>query len=263
MKKSSFLLISIFFFLVSCNKDKISTISNGNLNSNKDTSEQSSGINFTCIGTPVGTFQNKISDVEGNTYKTVKIGTQLWMAENLKTSKYSDGSNIPNITDNIQWKRDTTGAWSYYNNDAAYNTKYGKLYNWYAVSKSTNGNKNLCPNGWHVPTDEEWTVLTDYLGGDSLAGGKMKEVGTTNWTSPNKEADNVSLFTGLPGGARMDGGKYYHINNFGAWWSSTEYGDFNTNNLAWARYLSYLYIRTGGDVDDSKYIGYSIRCVKD
>jgi uncharacterized protein (TIGR02145 family) len=259
MKKSSFLLISIFFFLVSCNKEKTSTISNGNLNSNKDTSEQSSGINFTCIGTPLGTFQNKISDVEGNTYKTVKIGTQLWMAENLKTSKYSDGSNIPNITDNIQWKRDTTGAWSYYNNDAANNIKYGKLYNWYAVSKNTNGNKNLCPNGWHVPTDEEWTILTDYLDlGESVAGGKMKEVGTINWLNPNKDATNTSLFTGLPGGCRSSIGSFGYFGYFGSWWSSTE----SDTEDAWSRDISYddhfTKIAT-----EKREIGFSIRCVKD
>ena len=119
-----------------------------------------------------GKIGPKIKDIEGNLYKTVTIGTQQWMAENLKVSKYIDGTTIPNITDNTQWENNTTGAWSYYNNDAANNTKYGKLYNWYAVSKTTNDNKNVCPTGWYVPTDAEWTVLTDYLGGTTVAGGK-------------------------------------------------------------------------------------------
>jgi uncharacterized protein (TIGR02145 family) len=164
-----------------------------------------------------------ITDAEGNSYKTVYIGTQQWMAENLKVTKYSDGSTIPNITDDTQWQNNTTGAWAYYNNDAANNPKYGKLYNWYAVSKTTNGNKNVCPTGWHVPTDAEWTVLTDYLGGASVAGGKMKEVGSTNWLYPNTEATNISLFTGLPGGYRGYGGSYNGIGYYGDWWSSSEY----------------------------------------
>ena len=117
---------------------------------------------------PTSGYGSNITDAEGNSYKTVYIGTQQWMGENLKTSKYSDGTTIPNITDNT-WQNNTTGAWAYYNNDAANNAKYGKLYNWYAVSPTTNGNKNICPTGWHVPTDAEWTVLTDYLGGESVA----------------------------------------------------------------------------------------------
>jgi uncharacterized protein (TIGR02145 family) len=199
-----------------------------------------------------------ITDVDGNTYKTVTIGTQQWMAENLKVSKYNDGTTIPNITDNTQWSQLTTGAWSYYNNDAANNTKYGKLYNWYAVSPTTNGNKNVCPTGWHVPNDAEWTVLTDYLGGESVAGGKMKEVGTTNWNSPNTDATNTSLFTGLPGGYRSSNGSYSFIGNFGFWWSSTE----NNTNYAWSRYLDY---GNGVAYSYSYYEsdGLSVRCLRD
>ena len=199
-----------------------------------------------------------ITDSEGNSYKTVTIGTQQWMAENLKVSKYSDGTTIPNITDNTQWQNNTTGAWSYYNNDLANNAKYGKLYNWYAVSKTSNGNKNVCPTGWHVPTDAEWTVLTDYLGGTILAGGKMKEVGTTNWNSPNTDATNTSLFSGLPGGYRYNGGNYYGIGYGGYWWSSTEY---DTSN-AWLRSL---YNGTGnaGSGFNYKDYGLSVRCLRD
>jgi uncharacterized protein (TIGR02145 family) len=201
-----------------------------------------------------------ITDAENNTYKTVTIGTQQWMAENLKVTKYNDGTAIPNITDNTQWKNNITGAWSYFNNDVANNTKYGKLYNWYAVSKISNGNKNVCPTGWHVPTDAEWTVLTDYLGGASVAGGKMKEVDTTSWISPNIDATNTSLFTGLPGGFRYDGGDYSYVGNYGNWWSSTE----SDTGTAWSRYLS--------DYDDdagrgygfgTKKYGLSVRCLRD
>ena len=199
-----------------------------------------------------------ISDVEGNSYKTVTIGTQTWMAENLKVSKYSDGTTIPNITDNTQWQNNTTGAWSYYNNDVANNAKYGKLYNWYAVSKTTNGNKNVCPTGWHVPTDAEWTVLTDYLGGETVAGGKMKEVGTTSWNSPNTEATNISLFTGLPGGARVFNGEYSIIGYGGLWWSSLE----DATGNAWYRVMG----NSGGSANRilfGKKVGLSVRCLRD
>jgi len=199
-----------------------------------------------------------VTDIEGNSYKIVKIGTQVWMAENLKTAKYNDGTTIPNVTDYDQWSNLTTGAWAYYNNDAANNAKYGKLYNWYAVNPTTNGNKNICPTGWHVPTDAEWTVLTDYLGGASVAGGKMKEVGTTNWRSPNTDVTNTSLFTGLPGGARFYLGYYNAIGFNGFWWSSTEY---NTSD-AWYRYLNY-YDGNAYRYSYGKSYGLSVRCLRD
>ena len=199
-----------------------------------------------------------ITDAEGNSYKTVTIGTQQWMAENLKVSKYSDGTTIPNITDITKWQNNTTGAWSYYDDDVANNAKYGKLYNWYAVSKTSNGNKNVCPTGWHVPTDAEWTVLTDYLGGESVAGGKLKEVDTTNWDSPNTDATNTSLFTGLPGGGRNEDGNYYNIGYFGYWWSSSENNTFN----AWYRIL-YTNNGNANRNDDYKENGLSVRCLRD
>jgi uncharacterized protein (TIGR02145 family) len=200
----------------------------------------------------------KITDIEGNSYKTVTIGTQTWMAENLKVSKYNDGTTITNIPDNTKWVNDTTGAWSNYNNSDSLGKIYGKLYNWYAVSKTTNGNKNVCPTGWHVPTDAEWTILTDYLGGASIAGGEMKEVGTTSWNSPNKGATNTSLFSGLPGGARDDSGGYGYIGKFGGWWSSSE---FLPSNIL-IRSLEY----DNGKADWSYAYeegGLSVRCLKD
>jgi uncharacterized protein (TIGR02145 family) len=178
------------------------------------------------------------------------------MAENLKVNKYNDGTAIPNITDNTQWQNNTTGAWSYYDNNPVNNTKYGKLYNWYAVSKTSNSNKNVCPTGWHVPTDAEWTVLTVYLG--SVAGGKMKEAGTTSWNSPNTDATNTSLFTGLPGGIRIFYGDYYEVGNIGYWWSST---GSSTDN-AWGRSLG----NSSGDAsryEDFKKDGLSVRCLRD
>ena len=198
-----------------------------------------------------------ITDAENNTYKTVTIGTQTWMAENLKVSKYSDGTTIPNITDDTQWSNLTTGAWSYYNNDVANNAKYGKLYNWYAVSKTTNGNKNVCPTGWHVPTYAEWTVLTDYLGGESVAGGKMKEVGTTSWNSPNTDATNTSLFSALPGGLRSDG-DYGGIGSDGFWWSSS----VDNGGIAITRRLN---DGSGNAMSyyGFKFYGLSVRCLRD
>jgi uncharacterized protein (TIGR02145 family) len=200
-----------------------------------------------------------VSDIDGNTYKTVQIGTQVWMAENLKTAKYNDGTTIPNISDNTLWENNISGAWCYYGNNAANNTKFGKLYNWYAVSKTTNGNKNICPTGWHVPTHAEWTVLIDYLGGKSVAGGKMKEIGTTNWNSPNTESTNTSLFTGLPGGYRTNNGDYYNIGNYGSWWGSTEY---NTG-LAWTRTLNGYSGDASKNSLNEKEGGLSVRCLRD
>jgi uncharacterized protein (TIGR02145 family) len=201
-----------------------------------------------------------ITDSDGNSYKTVQIGTQFWMAENLKTSKYSDGTTIPNITDNTQWTNLSTGAWCYYDNNSANNSKYGKLYNWYAVSPTTNGNKNVCPTGWHVPTNAKWTVLTDYLGGEIVAGGKMKEVGTISWNSPNTDATNTTLFTGLPGGYRTSNGGYYDIGDAGVWWSSSEN---NTTSIAWSRYLYFGNgVAISGSGNDKVY-GLSVRCLRD
>ena len=207
---------------------------------------------------PTSGYGPNITDVENNTYKTVYIGTQQWMGENLKVSKYNDGTDIPYVTDIAQWSILTTGALGYYNNDLANNTKYGKLYNWYAVSPSTNGNKNVCPTGWHVPTDAEWTVLTDYLGGASVAGSKMKEVSTTSWSTDNTDATNTSLFTGLPGGYRYENGSYDWVGTYGSWWSSTVY----KVDSAWAHSLR----RFNGIVNryyPVKSNGLSIRCLKD
>ncbi len=215
-------------------------------------------MSFTIVNNNNDGTEPNINDIDGNYYKTVNIGTQTWMAENLKSSKYSDGTPIPNVTDASEWSNLTTGAWSYYNNDAAYNAKFGKLYNWYAVSPTTNGNKNVCPTGWHVPTDAEWTVLTDYLGGEAVAGGKMKEIGTTNWSGQHPYATNESGFTGLPGGYRSGSGNYYEIGNLGNWWSSSE---TNSSN-AWLRYL----LSNNGSAysySGVKENGLSVRCLRD
>ena len=241
--KKLILALALTSTLFACKKE-----TNTPANSGKNTVDTTKIANQN----PTSGYGPNITDSEGNSYKTVKIGTQTWMAENLKVSKYSDGTTIPNIIDNTQWQKNTTGAWSYYN------AKYGKLYNWHAVSKTTNGNKNVCPTGWHVPTDAEWKVLTDYLGGDSIAGGKLKEVGTTSWKSPNTDATNTSLFTGLPGGYRFSLGYYDYVGNNGGWWSSTESNTYD----AWYRSLGSYGGVAYWDGPNEEF-GFSVRCLRD
>ena len=174
-------------------------------------------------GTAYGTqvqFMTKVSDIEGYLYNTVLIGNQVWMAENLRTKKYNDNSDVTLITDPTIWAASSTEAYCWYNNDeTTYKPIYGALYNWFAVNKG-----NLCPTGWHVPTDEQWTALTTTLGGESVAGGKLKEDGTTHWLSPNTGATNESGFKALPGGYRYRlNGTFADVGKLSYWWSSTEY----------------------------------------
>ena len=192
---------------------------------------------------------------DGYTYPSIVLGNgQEWMAENLRTTTYANGDPIPNVTDNTQWSTLTTGAWAHYNNDSQYENPYGKLYNWYTVADS----RNVCPTGWHTPTDAEWTVLSDYLGGESVAGGKMKSTSTQYWISPNTDATNESGFSGLPGGWRYPNGSFYDVGYSGFWWSSTEYDA----GSAWSRGLDY----TLGEVlrgYEDKQKGLAVRCLKD
>ncbi|MBI5326284.1 MAG: C40 family peptidase [Ignavibacteriae bacterium] len=186
----------------------------------------------------------------------VTIGTQIWKTKNLNVSTYRNGDPIPQVTDPTEWGNLTTGAWCYYNNDPANGTVYGKLYNWYAV----NDPRGLAPIGWHIPSDGEWTTLTNQLGGESIAGGKLKEIGTTHWSSPNTGATNESGFTGLPSGYRSDSpgnGTFYSINNGAMWWSTTTIGD-----SSWWRVLFYneTYVTRAFAWNC---IGASVRCVKD
>ncbi len=200
-----------------------------------------------------------VSDVEGNYYATVIIGGQEWMAENLKTSKYSNGVNIPNITDNIQWNNLTDGAYCFYNNDANNNLIYGKLYNYYSVISSN----NLCPNGWHIPTVSEWDELRNFLDPSAATSGGQMKSNSTLWTSPNVGATNSSGFSALPAGFRNNSeptsgiGVFSGIGTMAWFWTSEE-----ANLLsAYDRYLI--------NVDDplftsadNKNDAYSIRCMK-
>lgn len=195
----------------------------------------------------------------------VTIGTQIWSSTNLDVNTYRDGTPIPQVTDPTQWANLTTGAWCYYNNDPANGAIYGKLYNWYAVvgiydTASLNDpslRKQFAPTGWHVPSDSEWSTLTSFLGGESVAGGKMKETGTTHW-NPNIAATNESGFTGLPGGVRNSFGWFEGIFANGTWWSFSE----NDATNAWYRSIDRNY---GNAVRSysNKIPGFSVRCIKD
>jgi uncharacterized protein (TIGR02145 family) len=197
----------------------------------------------------------ELTDIDGNVYKTVYIGNQLWMAENLKTRHYRDQTPIPSVPlTSSEWLGLTTGALCYYDNDELNNKDiYGPLYNWYAVADE----RTLCPSGWHVPSNDEYLKLRDYLGGLSIAGAKMKETVSGLWRFPNTGADNSSGFTALPGGDR-DNGLFGSIHDGTGWWSSTEVDGEN----AWSHYLYYS-SRSFFPSPDEKVSGCSIRCIKD
>jgi uncharacterized protein (TIGR02145 family) len=198
-----------------------------------------------------------VTDIDGNVYKTIKIGNQWWMAENLKVTHYRNGDPIPNVADNSTWEGLSTGAYCNYNNDEGNVATYGRLYNWFAVVDS----RNIAPAGWHVPTDAEWQTLVDYLGGSAIAGGKMKETSTTHWNSPNTGATNESGFTALPGGyCYYFDGTFFGMGYFAFFWSSTETETYSGYVLA--HYLSYGGTRIVRDSYHERK-GFSVRCVGD
>jgi uncharacterized protein (TIGR02145 family) len=211
----------------------------------------------------------KIKDVDGNWYKTIKIGDQWWMAENLKTTKYNDKTPISNVTGGTEWVGLTSGAYCWHDNDIANKAIYGALYNWYVVDATSNGGKNVCPTDWHVPTDGEWHQLVLFLDPNStlepwdeslLAGGKLKEVGNTHWEPAVTVVTNETGFTALPGGCRnFSDGLFSPVGSAGYWLSASEYS-INTN-AAWYRGLFY----NSGTVKRHAYMkteGFSIRCLK-
>ncbi|MBN1340177.1 MAG: fibrobacter succinogenes major paralogous domain-containing protein [Bacteroidales bacterium] len=211
-----------------------------------------------------------LSDIDGNNYNTVLIGNQCWMKENLKTTTYQNGIPIPNVVDPGQWSNLTTGAYVWYDNDILWKDKYGALYNWYAPI-DTNG---LCPAGWHVPTNDEWTILTDFIGGAYYGGNKLKSCRQINsplgglcntnehprWDQHwSQYGTDEFSFSGFPGGGRF-GGTYVYgaIGARGYWWSSSE----TSSNWAWIRELlyNYSYVYYG---DSDKKNGLSVRCLRD
>jgi len=194
------------------------------------------------------------TDVDGNLYNTINIGTQTWMADNLKTTRYNDGTAIPRVEDEEEWASLLTPGYCWYRNDEeAFKTDYGALYNCYAVNTGL-----LCPAGWHVPTDYDWMKLTMLLGGETKAGGKLKQPGFSYWVEPNTGATNEYAFNALPGGFRYTDGKFYDFGFSGYWWTSGEISE----QRAFFRYLYYnesnIYI-----FSNDKKNGFSIRCIKD
>ena len=208
-----------------------------------------------------GLTYGTMTDSEGNSYRTIQIGNQTWMAENLRVTKFRDGNAIPNINDTAQWRTTTSPARCTYREDVANNFLYGNLYNWFAVESPS----NLCPRGWHIPTDAEWGILLNLLdskssGGDSvnIAGSRMKIAGNVYWDPPNTNASNSSGFSANAGGARFPSGSFGAIRSFGLWWSSTQ----TDATTAWVRQLGNT-SESAARVSYQKTFGFSVRCVKD
>ena len=205
--------------------------------------------NITTCSTMFGT----VTDLNGNFYQTVLIGNQWWMAENLRTSVYANGEPIPNVTSSLDWPTLNFGAWSNYNNLPANDSLYGKLYNWY----TTIDPRNLCPLGWHVPLNAEWTILVEYLGGIGVAGGKMKSL--TGWNLPNIGVSNESGFSGVSvSGRNSYDGTFGNIGNYGSWWSSSSSSSTNAMYIYVYHFYESTYVTT-----NYKNSGYSVRCVMD
>ena len=236
--------------------------------------------NHTTDGTGMGTFVSSITGLTAGTqfyvrayatnsavtsygaqfsfiteYSTIAIGNQTWTDKNLDVSKYRNGDNIPECTNPSQWGNLTTGAWCYYSNSATAGAIYGKLYNWYAVNDS----RGLAPIGYHIPSDAEWNILSNYLGGQTIAGGKLKETGNTNWAIPNTGATNSSGFTGLPGAYRDNTGLFFgSIGNTGLWWGSTQNTPLTASyNILHKDNASLI------QLSNSMRYGCSVRCVRD
>jgi uncharacterized protein (TIGR02145 family) len=197
-------------------------------------------------------------DWDGNTYGTVKIGNQVWMAENLKVTHYRDGTIIPSGLSDEDWMNLSSGAFTVYENTGNNAETYGALYNWYTANGNAGAGKELAPEGWHIPSDEEWTVLTNYLGNSSVAGGMLKEPGTTHWTFPNAGAINETDFMALPGGKRHPNGSYLELGNRCYFWLA---GEIDVQS-SWHRILTYDYANIFRTTDDKRF-GFSVRCVRD
>lgn len=215
---------------------------------------------------------DQITDNDINIYNTVNIGTQVWFRDNLKTTKYSNGEQITNVTNSSQWLTITSGAWRYYNDDSQYNAPYGKFYNWQAVADT----RKICPAGWHVPSDDEWKTLeqylgmhtfelnvTDFRGSNANVGGKLKKVDPSLWNAPNTGATDETGFSGIPGGRYNQDGTFTNLTIEGIWWSSTP--AVPDTNLAWLRILNYTNSGISKTMPKGSMIGggFSVRCIKD
>lgn len=236
-------LIAIMVIFAMCSKDEDITISYSIYN----------GHTTAIFNTTIA--YDSITDQDGNVYKTVTIGTQTWMAENLRTTTYNDGSAIPIVTNNEEWADLSTGAFCTYNNTSNVDTiaTFGCLYNNQAVRSG-----KLAPKGWHIPTNDELIILSDYLGNIKNNGGLLKEGDTAHWQSPNLEATNETGFTALPAGYRMSNGDFYGLNKCVWLWSMTKY--FYKDFWSCALYFnsSSLYNNASNET-----FGFSVRCIKD
>ncbi|MFW5754653.1 MAG: FISUMP domain-containing protein [Marinilabiliaceae bacterium] len=204
-------------------------------------------------------YGDGVSDAEGNEYKSVIIGEQEWMAENLKTNKFNDDTDIPYVDDDNDWVNLETPGYTWYENDENYSDPYGALYNWYTVETG-----KLCPDGWRVPTEDDWTELINHLGGVEQAGGKLKDTGTVDggdglWIDPNEGATNSTGFTGLPGGHRWEDSGFYDLANQGFWWSSDE----GTNSLNAWHFRLHSHFPSVNKQEARKIDGLSVRCIKE
>jgi uncharacterized protein (TIGR02145 family) len=209
-----------------------------------------------CGGKPIWGECNEIQDIDRNVYHFVTIGTQTWMVENLRTTRFNDGTVIPLVLEYSEWASLTTPGYCWYDWDSAsYKDSYGALYNWYAVNTG-----KLAPKGWHVATVNDWIVLENYVGGWNMAGGKLKEVGPTHWASPNTGATNETGFSALPGGARVSSGGFYDMGKYGQWWATMLGGESVPPNFV-MKYNS-ADLTPGGYFGDETF-GLSVRCVRD
>ena len=196
-----------------------------------------------------------MTDVEGNAYPTIKIGNQEWMVENLKTTTYNDGTKIPNVADMSAWANLTSAAYNWVENDVANQDVYGALYNWYAV-----GTNQLCPTGWSIPSSDNWGALVDSEGGKAVAGGRMKEVGTTLWQAPNAGATNESGFSGRPAGSRDLVGAFVYKGQYAFWWCSDQ-KLLSLPATAWFWHASAVDAASVGGQSQLP-SGYSVRCMR-
>jgi uncharacterized protein (TIGR02145 family) len=210
-------------------------------------------VNFSDIN--LEDWISNVTDFDGNVYKTIKIGNQVWMAENLKVTKYRDGSVIQKVTDGTQWVNLNNGAYCFYNNDPIYKEVFGCLYNFHVISD----NRGIAPIGWHIPSDEEWNELANYLGGENISGGKLKAEGLKFWQTPNLGATNESGFSALPSGSRdnSNSGLFYLNGKVQDYWSSTIFD----SESSWRRSLGYDNSKLYRSLADKK-CGFSIRCIK-
>lgn len=195
-----------------------------------------------------------VTDIDGNVYHTIKIGEQIWMVENLKTTKYRNGDEISHVSGNSQWSQLTKGAYCFYNNNSNTPGEYGKLYNWYAAKD----NRNIAPEGWRIPTDADFTQLINFLGGQETAGGNMKEKNSSHWSAPNTGATNESGFTALPGGLRHEDGSFNFLKQHASFWSTTASNTYDA-------FIRDLYFESAAITrhEFSKKSGFSIRCIKE